>query len=283
MAEEPQKRISLGDVRRVAAGVRSLLTRCDEIRTGHHGDSGLFAADSPAAADATATSTDLVNDALSLVNIRMAAAFDHIDALLRFADSAVAIEPTPTYAPYSIARSTLEILSVAYWLVEADVEPKLRGGRQLSVARYEIRSQQNLDAADLDDELKAVAGEAKALGLEKLGRDFAVGYGAAIPPRSTMVCALTGEKSTYALLSAASHGETWALVSLGYESTASDSTDGLHVLQKGRSPAGLRDALIVTMHALARCAIAEVRYRGWNEGEMVAVLGKAYDEAGLKD
>lgn len=272
--------VTLGDLGKLAAGFRSLLTEVDAVSKSHLSDRRPWRVPSQAATDAGSVG-GTIEDMLGLVNIRIAAALDNGDALTKMAETAVAGTPTPTFPASSVARSAIEYLAVAHWL-ESGVDAIDRAARHLSIARQEIVNQQRL-GADLSEALEETEQEATTLGLELVGRQGRRGFSEEIASRTSMVQSVLGDEDTYALLSAASHGDTWALVTLGYKVSATPSAGtGWGILMtKEPSVLWFYNALLRTMQAIARCAWRDTQYRGWGVQSLEKKLGAAFDLASL--
>lgn len=236
---------------------------------------------SPAATDARSVGAH-IEDMLGLVNIRVAAALDDGDALVKMAETAVAGAPTPTYPASAVARSAIEYVAVAHWL-ETGTNAVDRAARTLSLARQDMVSQERF-GADLSQPLEELEEDAVALGLELVGRGTRRGYSDEIASRTSMVQSLLGDGDTYGVLSAASHGDTWALVMIGYTSAGEEalpSTWGTSLI-KEPPVLWLYNALFRAMQAIARCAWVDAKYRGWDVPALERELAAAFDLASLK-
>jgi hypothetical protein len=285
MSETPVQKFTLGDVKRVTEGLGHLLGVLDAIRTGHHTDEHAFADSSIGSTDVErGVGVDQIEDLLGHVNMRMVAAIDHADHLATLGAQAASGRPTPTYAPVSVSRSTIELAAEAAWLVEEGVDPVMRVGRSLSVQWYEASSAESVSVAVDPKAYREIRAEAVSLGLPEKGKNARVTFGEPRPGRRKLVDRLVGAP-WYSVLSAAAHGETWALIEFGYaiaSVTGEDESWGLTM--KKEPPAwGMWMALSLALRGIGRAGWDEARYRGWDTDVLLGALTESYGHARIAD
>jgi|GEM_PF-5216136 len=270
---EPESERTLRDVAEVAAELRRSLDAVN-ARWSEQAVSGreLFVSPSPAARDAVLPGyRQLIRDTLGYVNLVHAAALDHCDQLCLWGTAAGNGESTPVWAPWSVARSLVELCSVAAWLTEARVSPFLRVSRTLTLHHSEALSREQLTGESVDDEIGEIAETARRLHISPViqRRRGWVGYEQGMPSRSSLVRRLLqGDDETrfdrmYSMLSAASHGETWAIYTLGYKEGPRDRATGVVLTEKSPPAFWLWTALSLSLIALERATVSAERYRGW--------------------
>jgi hypothetical protein len=235
---------------------------------------------SPASTDAATIDPQWIGTLLEEVRFHYLSVFDNAAALVRLGEAASRGEASPAFIQYAIARSVLEALAEVWWLLDDTIDASVRIGRLFTLLRYELRSQQALKMGSFKEDLAEIDAAAAALNLSKVGEDFQVGYGAERPSHGALVKALEGSGDTYALLSAATHGESWAVLNLGYR-VEEDIGDGFTRMTKSPPAVGYYFAIAEAYSALSRCIVQEARYRGWDPLPFIASTQKADAEAGF--
>lgn len=237
-----------------------------------HGDVDLFVRPSIAASDAALNGyRELTNDVLAFANLQIAAALDHADMLAKWGSAAAAGEPTPVWAPWSVARSLVELCAAARWLAETPLPTRTRAGRMLSISKRDSLSMIRI-GQDESAKLAGAEDSAKRLGLRSIQnkRGTFLGFGEATPTFSAQVKALLSDLEkleVYSLLSAASHGEPWAIYVLGYEAVEPDpAAEGGRLAVKKPPAFWIWSALTLSVIALTNGARAVSMYRGWVRG-----------------
>lgn len=244
-------------------------------------DENPFSEASPAAADIEMTIDGVVRVLLDDVGTREVASLDHLQTLGLFARIALAEQVVPVFAPFSIARSAVEAMSLSCWLLEPGLPPVERAGRGLSLGWQEIRNQNNAGADDLEPAKDETFNDATELGLSLVGTGASAGFGHGFPTRTKLVSAVIGTEA-YPLLSGASHAETWATMSLGFQAVGEAHLWG-NVFVKTPRIESFRLASGWTIRAFSRCVWLDTRYRGWNTAELEALLESVYELADLRD
>lgn len=263
---------TLADIGAVAATLRELTDDVNAMLNAHHGDAELFVRPSMAASDVALNGyRELINDVLAFANLQVAAALDHADMLAKWGSAAAAGEPTPVWAPWSVARSLVELCAAARWLAETPLPTRTRVGRMLSISKRDALSMIRIGQ---DESAKLADAEdcAARLGLRSVEnkRGTFLGFGEATPTFSAQVKALLSDirkLEVYSLLSAASHGEPWAIYALGYEAVEPEPAVAGGRLAIKKPPAfWIWSALTLSVLALTSGARAVSIYRGWVRG-----------------
>ncbi len=267
--------ITLGDVRRCACALELLLHACNGIAMGRVQSGRRFGSGSAASYDAVGPNTQIVHALLDHADMRAAAALDQIDTLLAFAAVGLSPpEPAPTYAPFTVARSVVEALAEAAWLIEP-TERRTRYARGLSLARRETKSAQAING-DLKAAERVIQQDAARLSFHLVRKDFAAGYAEPIAGRGNMIGTLIPEGGrTYSLLSAISHGETWALVAVGYVEHTRDASGDRIVMNKVPTAGGFHFAIHAAYEGLGRFACKNAAYRDEDMSAIIAILSAA--------
>lgn len=150
--------------------------------------------------------------ALSLALIRTAAAADHLGGLTDLIKP-----PVPAYAPASLARSSIENASVAYWLLEPSIGSGPRVSRYFGDCLISAREQE-ATVALITDQYIEIANNASA---QLRTRMAELGVEAEPRPSHTDLCGEIlapyvtrpgGGKGIYKYLAALSHGTLYALL-----------------------------------------------------------------------
>lgn len=267
-APEPVQ-ITLGDIRAVATRLRANADRIDQVWASHNNDSRMFSTRSSAASDASHQDyRQLVDDILSYSNLQVVGALDHADQLARWGEGAASGDPTPVWAPWSVARSLVELCAASHWLTAVPLSTHARAGRMLTISKRDALSMIRLryDESARVEETEATA---RRLQLREITdrRGRFLGFGEAMPSITEQVEAvLPGleDLRVYSMLSAASHGEPWAISLLGYEAEAQRDDGNTYVAAKRPSAFWLWSALTVSTIALLRASSDAAYYRGWS-------------------
>ena len=271
----------LSDLRNLSVGLRAVLVHYDEVQAAEvAAGAPWYSSDSPAAADVSAGAPeDVVLELLASVNLKVAAALEHSETLLSFASKAVANQPSPYFAPFSIGRSAVESATLACWLLETGITPTERAGRQLSVEWQEILNQEKLGGNDLAGAKLETEQTALSLELAKVGKGASAGFGQGFPNRTNLAERVLRPEA-YRILSGASHGDTWATVVIGYAPTGLDSAQG-QVAKKSQLVGVYMLPMLWSLQALARCYWLDSTYRGRDVLKLEDKLDDSYDLAGI--
>jgi hypothetical protein len=198
-----------------------------------------------------------VREALSFGNLLIVAALDHADQLAKWGLNAAGCVATPVWAPWSVSRSLIECCGTAAWLAQPGISARKRASRALALwfENAESRSAHGLDQNAVLAELEL---EMRGLGIQKRP---------GVATRAERVrFALTpffDDMKAYSLLSAVSHGETWAIVELGYVEDGDHSDPGWARARKEPPALWLWTALVLAETSLDRAAMLQAKYRGW--------------------
>ena len=215
-------------------------------------------------------------------------AADHMFALRR-----VLTEPIPTFAPWTLTRAVLEMVSLCAWCCEAGLSGRDRIARGLSLRLRNMEDYATFARTGALGKLTTEEGDqalqhrerrvaqmlatADRLGIQvrRDRRGRPAGFGAGLPP-STDLAAAFGEGGTYRMLSGVAHGRHWATFSLALERLPSE---------KAVTQAFTVDAwfLLTTwcFRWFARAAAAYFRLRGLDIGKLFTLLDDFADQLRL--
>lgn len=274
-------RTSLGDVRRLGHALQRVLELVDATRSSHLNDGVWYAAESPAALDATFSNAEShIEELLGAVNIRLSGALDLADHISVASSDATGLKPVSAYAPIICARSTLEMCATASWLVEPNLRASLRIGRILTLSRDEQTNRGKLPDTDPSGALIEIADAAEQFGLRQVGRRN-WGYGEEFPTLTKRISNLMANSWVYSLLSAAAHGESPALIEFGYVDSGQQDGTGV-LLQKAPPAYVLAFATHQSLIAVAKSTWLDFAYRGWETQILRTETERLLDEAGFE-
>ena len=232
-----------------------------------------------------------IKTAHSLGLQRWFVACEHMVALER-----ALTEPSLTYSPWTCARAVLENCSVVSWLFDVHIGHDARAMRsfnlrlqniqsQLTFQRAEIQVQQN-SFQYLQQRIEYLRAEASELGInEKVSRNGKfLGFGPGMPSHTRLIEIFGANQRVpwlgYPMLSAAAHGEDWAVGTLG--STTVFDESGAKRMPTMRTEFAML-LIIDSVRWLSHPAWDCFRLFGWDLGEIESVLGSAYDQAKIDD
>ena len=189
---------------------------------------------------ATLRGLQVQSTAFAHAGLHLIAARNSLIALRR-----VLTEPALSLAPWGLARSVLELSSIAAWLLEPHIPVGVRAQRAFNVRIRDIRREEQYQkslaptsssAIDtpqalqyLKSRLDAIAQQAGTLGFrpnfDGAGRLRSVGN-AGVPGTTTLTSDIFGQPEAWHLLSGAEHGRSWALLGLGMRRVPQSSAPG---------------------------------------------------------
>lgn len=254
----------------VLDNLKRVASECDEARHRARRSGRQFAGGSVAESDTLALGTaEEIETLLAFVSLQISAGLDHVAALIAMGEDALHRRPVAAYASHSIARSALECFGSAAWLCEPGISSVVRAGRSLSFLFRDLDAQRRLRVLTDDDAIRAVEERAATLNLPLTrGRRDTRGFGATFPSLSERVKLIVADDDVYPMLSAAAHGDVWAIAALGYHETG----DANRVeLKKAPPMYGLVFALQLPLAGVVEATIAEATYSGLARVE----IGKA--------
>ena len=217
-------------------------------------------------------------------------AADHMFALER-----ELTEPVMTFAPWTTARGILEAASAAMWLLE-DVDLQTRLARSMSMRFLHLEDEETYvrDAHKRDPKMSSfvealphikarvehLRREAAQLKIpEKKDRhDRLLGFGEGMPNATDLTDCYLTEGGTFRLLSASSHGRTWANLALSLRRVR---LQGKLAFQQHLAMDSARFLIISALDWFARPVWAYFRLNGWDLQQLSSILEAKYDEAAL--
>ena len=196
-----------------------------------------------------------------------------------------------SYSPWACARAVLESCSVSSWLFDPDVGYPERVARSLNLRLRDLTGQIRYvkNESEMPEEVRLYAerriehlrNAAKLLGIaEKLARNGKfIGFSEGVPSHTEIIGAFDMKRPApslgYSLLSAAAHGESWAVRSLGSETIFGGS--------QAISVGSLRPeyAMLLIIHAVQDLSYPAWEMSvlfGWDLRVVESILNKAFDQ-----
>ena len=244
---------------------------------------GSAAADEVASfADPTAVGV-LLTEAVQILTVSA----DHMGGLQR-----VLTSPVMTFAPWTLARATLELGSTVLWLLDPTIGAVQRVNRGISLRCQSLNDQvrwlRNLRSQpELAQELIGMASaqieklvqyaSARNIDVIRARGSEIVGFGERVPPMTTLT-RLAGVEENYRLFSGVAHGRPWATSVTGFDRVGEENrlTQDLRV----------ESALTIVLSALEiwlRATFALFVYAGWDTKRWAGVCDPLLDEAEIND
>jgi hypothetical protein len=201
-------------------------------------------------------------------------------------------EPALTIAPWVSVRAVIESSALASWLLDTDIDPKLRVTRSLAL-RFEGLSQQlkfaratenQVSIKKAQDRIDTVVTEATGAGFvvtrDDKGRVTSIGQAML---SFTDLAKVFDEESTYRLCSAITHAHSWALQQLSFQveegkADNESDTDPVYFLRKAVNPIGLGYLSLKAAEGFARPLLYKARLFGWNVNSLEASFRTRFDE-----
>ena len=263
--------------------MREALSRfCDEIRSFHADYGNGFSPGSQAVHEQAASPRpqSLVTawgQAAQLIEL----GDDHITAFVK-----TITEPMEAFACLTCIRSMLEPCALASWLLDPRIDAHTRVGRVFA-RRY----------AELEQQLKFIRAAESENYLQKIQRTkdrideveqdaLETGYApiAKMPSATDVIKLMLDEESAYRLLSAVTHGHSWALTALGFtrapEGDPSPDVGGVSVVmfEKTVNVTNLALSGLIMARAFAKPVWDKCNYAGWDKERLIGVLDSTFDE-----
>lgn len=203
-------------------------------------------------------------------------------------------EPSLSLAPWGLARSVLELCSVAAWLLDPDIAPEERARRAFNVRVRDIRrnaeyleslTSPTSSAIDiprslqhLESRLDEIAQQAGTLGFaaknDRTGRLRFVGS-ADVPGTTTLTREIFGQPDVWHLLSGAEHGRSWALLGLGMDSVEERSAPGMSFVEESLHIASALWLITFPLAWFTRVAWNRAAIAGWPLSPLATLLAEA--------
>lgn len=236
---------------------------------------------------------EAADTAYSQASMAITLAQDHMFALERALQ-----EPISPYAPWSLCRVVVESTATAMWLLEMDISAEERISRSMNLRLSGLEEQRKIlqDAIKSDNQREeelsrgldhvrgqkeAILADAKVRGVptKTNSKQRVIGFGSGLPSKTSLVESQFGDSVVYRLLSAAAHGESWAMIVLG------------STIQRTRKKMGLEPeltlekALYLIVNSIPWYTSAVWRFftlHGWDLAALASTLDSQYDLAYLK-
>lgn len=218
-----------------------------------------------------------VLDAASTGGMRLVMVEDHLRSMAWLGRSEALI-----YSLYTVARTVAEVASRAWWLLGPSLDAEDRAQRGLAERQYSLQQQKGLGLVeDADERIRDLRSLAARDGLHLQRRNR----------RPNDAAGLVGDafdetdrglgESNYKLLSAYTHGTTYALTSLVAPIGGSDD-EGIVNVQVQTGPAWEAIAFLMAFIPYMRALDAQVTLYGW-EGQAQRLRAQAaYTSSGLR-
>ena len=220
----------------------------------------------------------------------LVAADDNLVALRR-----TLTEPSLSLAPWGLARSVLELSSIAAWLLAPDLTAMERARRALNARVEEVRryneyikdiapnSPSDIKLVEdslelLNDSIGAIVQQAEGLGFKVRcdGADLprSVG-GAGMPGTTALTQDIFGQRAEWRLLSGAEHGRTWALRGLGMRVASQESASLASLTAQSLPPERRMWLTIQPLAVFTRVAWNRAAFAGWPLLPLTTLLREA--------
>lgn len=230
--------------------------------------------------DAYRDAQRIVHDQARIAIIVMA---DHMESLHRLVNK----EPLMVFSPWVLVRGILEEASIVLWLLDERIGCKERWSRSLNIRLEGLKVQKRIASSDtsLDNprqiesriaELSTLAGrlEISRRGEKRNPNRFGkIGH----PTLTDRIDKTLGEEAAYRILSAMTHGDNWALISMGFARDAEgrygpdlNYVGALYLISK-------------TIEWFARAHWQYGHHYSFNLRELSTVLEEEYNKAGLSE
>ena len=210
-------------------------------------------------------------------------------------------EPMNAIASWTCVRSMLEPCALACWLIDPRIDCHTRVQRVFSI-RYEGQEQYLKYARSsgaTDQELREINGKkneveckAKSLGYKAI-RDrkgkHVIGLGERLPGATEIIRHMFDEEPVYRLLSAVTHGHTWAIRTLSYceDSSVQGQADifGINVAQfvKKVDPKNLALLGLVAIKSFTKPVWYKCNYAGWDKEALTAIFENTFDKLSINE
>ena len=203
-------------------------------------------------------------------------------------------EPALSLAPWGLARSVLELSSVAAWLLEPGIPVEERARRAFNVRVRDIRRQEQylgslapaspsvIDTPQALQHLKSrldeIAQQAGTLGFaaktDGAGRLRFVGS-AGVPGTTTLTREIFGQTDVWHLLSGAEHGRSWALLGLGMRRVPRGSAPAVSFAEESLPIASALWLIVYPLAWFTRVAWNRAALAGWPLSRLATLLAEA--------
>ena len=181
----------------------------------------------------------------------------------------------------------LEPCALASWLLDPRIDAHTRVGRVLALRYAGLEQQLKLIRADVESEnyLQEIQGTNDRI--DEVEQDaLETGYApiAKMPSATDVIKLMLDEESTYRLLSAVTHGHSWALTDLGFtrapEGDPSPDVGGVSVamFEKTVNVTNLALSGLTMARAFAKPVWDKCNYAGWDKERLIGVLDRTFDE-----
>ena len=206
----------------------------------------------------------------------------------------VLTEPVLSLAPWGLARSVLELSSVAAWLLEPDIPVEAREQRGFNVRLSDIwrmaqytrslpsTSSSLIDASKALQHLKIrldeIAQQAGTLGLKANydGTGWLRSVGdAGVPTATTLTGEIFGQPAVWHLLSGAEHGRLWALSGLGMRTVSQGFEPGVSFIEESLPFPSALWLIDFPLACFTRAAWNRAAIAGWPVSPLVTLLSEA--------
>ena len=264
--------------------MRETLSRfCDEIRSFHADHGNDLAPGSPAAHEQAASPRpqSLVTawcQAAQLIEL----GGDHITAFVK-----TITEPMEAFACLTCIRSMLEPCALASWLLDPRIDAHTRVGRVFALRYAGLEQQLKFIRTDVESENYLQEIQRTKDRIDEVEQDaLETGYApiAKMPSATDVIKLMLDEESTYRLLSAVTHGHSWALTALGFtrapEGDPSPDVGGVSVVvfEKTVNVTNLALSGLIMARAFAKPVWDTCNYAGWDKERLIGVLDSTFDE-----
>ena len=230
--------------------------------------------------DAHRDAQRIVHDQARIAIIVMA---DHLESLHRLINK----ETLMVFSPWVLARAILEEASIVLWLLDGTITCKERWARSLNTRLEGLKVQKRIASSDtsfenphqIENRIADLSVLAGRLGISRRGdKRNPNRFGNAGHPRILdKINKTLREETAYRILSAMTHGDNWALISMGFARDAEgrygpdlDYTGAVYLISK-------------TIEWFASVHWQYGHHYGFDLKELSTILEEEYDKAGLSE
>ena len=230
---------------------------------------------------------ELLLPARLIAGLLVESGWEHLSAFVR-----TTAEPVETIACLTCVRSLLEPCALAVWLLDPEIDAQERTARVFAV-RYEGMVQQakwgralgGMDERALSDRTDVVEQDALDLGYAAVRNNSGkrIGIAQIMPSATELIRTELGEEAVYRLLSAVSHGHSWAIRELAYaptsEARVSTTVSGecVWAFEKNVNVDLLAYLGLIAATACSRGVWNQCLYEGWDRAGLVKLLEETFD------
>lgn len=233
---------------------------------------------------------DLLMSACSIACLMIESGAEHLSL---FVDTIT--EPVDSLACWTTVRSLLEPCALSSWLLDPAISPEDRLGRSFALRFSGLQEQLKFvrsinqpyaAVAAIEDRMNSLESSAGQLGYPPLSRSGRrTGIGQRMPGATALIESELGLESAYRLLSAVSHGHTWAISQLGFRDTGGSGeligSVQTRAIEKGLNLNSVAYLALQGSLAFAHALWNQCRYFGWEPNPVEETFEDVFDRMAI--